>query len=64
MNFRVILAPCGVEVHTGLLTKKTFFIGFYIFLHRLPAPSGAELGLSTYYIECSSIILFVMVGVN
>ena len=28
--------------------KKTFFIGFYIFMHRLPAPSVPELGVSYY----------------
>ena len=28
--------------------KKTFFIGFYIFMHRHPAPSEAELDLSYY----------------
>ena len=28
--------------------KKTFFIGFYIFMHRLPAPSVPELALSYY----------------
>ena len=34
--------------HTGVLTKNLILIRFYIFMHRLPAPSEVEHLLSYY----------------
>ena len=34
--------------HTGILTKNTILFGFYIFMHRHPAPSVPEHSLYTY----------------
>ena len=34
--------------HTVILTKNTILFGFYIFMHRHPAPSAPESVLYTY----------------